>query len=52
MGSDKPNKSHPDKCSKSKGNEAKKVYPSSNRDLKYYKLLLGLKGIFVGTLSL
>ena len=52
MGSDKPSKSYPDKRSKSKGNEAKIVYPSSNRGFKDYKLLLGLKGIFVGTLSL
>ena len=52
MGSDKPNKSHPDKCSKSKGNEAKIVYPSSNRGSKDYKLLLGVKDIIAGTLVL
>ena len=52
MGSDKPNKCYPDWCSKSKGNEAKIVCPSSNRGFKDYKLLLGLKDIFVGTLGL
>ena len=52
MESDKPSKSYPDKRSKSKGNEAKIVYPSSNRGFKDYKLLLGLKDTFVGTLSL
>ena len=52
MGSDKPSKSYPDKRSKSKSNEAKIVYPSSNRGFKDYKLLLGLKDIFVGTLGL
>ena len=52
MGSDKPKKPYPDQCSKSKGNEAKIVYPLSNRGFKDYKLLLGLKDIFVGTLSL
>ena len=52
MGSDKPSKSYPNKRSKSKGNEAKIVCPSSNRGFKDYKLLLGLKDIIVGTLVL
>ena len=47
-----PSKSYPDKRSKSKGNEAKKVYPLLNQGFKDYKLLLGLKDTFVGTLSL